>query len=808
MLLDLFSSIWFGVILLTLLFIYCSIGSSGVPTQLWIFDPAAWEYGHVRQWRGIELTEFEWFHWWPFDVLIALICANIIVSTIRRIPFNIINLGVWLIHGGIIVLAIGSVYYFSTKVEGDAPVHRRQVVISVPGMDEPVTMAAVPGNRIAVGRGEDGYLLQISGIDPNWELLSGEDKGKRAYKVSVRVQSKTGEFIRELIANKPEYTQDLIRSNDPMQPFTRAVNVIGKPLVDEALKLTLEYAPQEYFYLMDSRALYLREVGQTEWVQRPIKNLPRYNDYIASRDDVFQDPNDKSLPIYPLRNVDVPPVDPNDPLPDVTFSVSRYLRYAFPDTRRRPAPDGPLDPTVNVRLHTTTGESESYQLMAFHAGANMALRGNLLFVWVDSAAALERLQRREEPAIRWTIPEADIDVVEPITQIASMNPNLEFKPIPGTDYSYRVEKFENNLRIENREVSVAIVRIRTPQRTFDRWVFDDPSLSRDMALAEGLAQHGAQLPLDERIVTQYMPGTHPPAPIMVIAGPGEDDLAVMVTTSTGQPRFTPVKQGDEVPIVAGVQMTIDRYAARTVAETKPFVVPRERRDRNVREHLSIIRLDVPTVGGSTVSRWLQYHNYVFDRPEEVLRRSVYRPEVIRLADGREIEVIFSRARMKLPAPVVLEEFQVDTHIGGFTGRESSIMDWKSLVRFQNEDGTWGELKTVRVNNPVEHNGYWFYQAMWDPPDRGQRFEGDPGSNGLNYTVLGVGNRNGVNIQLWGCCIAVFGMIYAFYVKPVIKRRRQQAVYSRVGAAAHSQPHSLGAEDQAVLANAPQQEAQS
>src|SRR5690606_37968585 len=77
MLLDLFSSIWFGVILLTLLFLYCSIGSSGVPTQLWIFDPAAWEYGHVRQWRGIELTEFEWFHWWPFDVLIALICANI-----------------------------------------------------------------------------------------------------------------------------------------------------------------------------------------------------------------------------------------------------------------------------------------------------------------------------------------------------------------------------------------------------------------------------------------------------------------------------------------------------------------------------------------------------------------------------------------------------------------------------------------------------------------------------------------------------------------------------------------------------------
>jgi len=49
------------------------------------------------------------------------------------------------------------------------------------------------------------------------------------------------------------------------------------------------------------------------------------------------------------------------------------------------------------------------------------------------------------------------------------------------------------------------------------------------------------------------------------------------------------------------------------------------------------------------------------------------------------------------------------------------------------------------------------------------------SAGLNYTVLGVGNRNGVYTQLLGCVIAVAGMIYAFYVKPVIKRRRQEEV---------------------------------
>ena len=85
---------------------------------------------------------------------------------------------------------------------------------------------------------------------------------------------------------------------------------------------------------------------------------------------------------------------------------------------------------------------------------------------------------------------------------------------------------------------------------------------------------------------------------------------------------------------------------------------------------------------------------------------------------------------------------------------------------------------MSVNAPVEHQGYWYFQAQWDPPDE-PRFEGDVSSAGLNYTVLGVGNRNGVYIQLLGCAIAVAGMIYAFYVKPILKQRRRQAAYDRI-----------------------------
>jgi hypothetical protein len=77
-----------------------------------------------------------------------------------------------------------------------------------------------------------------------------------------------------------------------------------------------------------------------------------------------------------------------------------------------------------------------------------------------------------------------------------------------------------------------------------------------------------------------------------------------------------------------------------------------------------------------------------------------------------------------------------------------------------------------VNAPVEHRGLWFFQAQWDPPEPVSAR--DPrGSAGLNYTVLGVGNREGVWTQLAGCVIAVTGMVYAFYVKPILFRRRAE-----------------------------------
>jgi len=162
--------------------------------------------------------------------------------------------------------------------------------------------------------------------------------------------------------------------------------------------------------------------------------------------------------------------------------------------------------------------------------------------------------------------------------------------------------------------------------------------------------------------------------------------------------------------------------------------------------------------------WIPFHGYAITGPEYAMMNSgIYSPTPFALLDGRRFEILFSRERHALPSPVQLDDFIVTTHVGGFEGDTRSIRDWTSKVSFLPPGGQ-PEKQSISSNKPAEHHGYWFFQRTWDPG--GQRFTG-----------LGVGNRNGVYTQLIGCIIAVTGMIYAFYIKPVIRRRRRERVYA-------------------------------
>lgn len=410
--LNLFSSIWLGIALLSLLFVYCSIGSA-VP--------------QIRQLPWIELTEYEWYHWWPFQVLVVLFSLTLTTVTIRRIPFRLVNAGVWTIHTGIILLVAGSFYYFTTKVEGDAPVFRRQVTIELPGLDRPRTLVVIPQTETNVVVGPDVWRFAIQSTNSQWPILSEEDKGKSAYAVNVLVTPPTGQpFVRQLLAGYPQYTEDVLPGKG------RAIKALGRKLVDEKLQLRLELAPQEYFHVQNTWALFSRRIGETDWIERPIQGLPRYHDRIASRDLVLHDPHEP-LTVRPI-DLEAKPLDSKDPLSNVSVHVTGYLRHALPRLQWRDEA-AQWNPVVQLTALTKQDGDHSYELIAFDPTRNKADSGMVQFLWLDDASLVNALPTDARAMLAISTPQLEAPLAIPLTAESVVGRDGPLTPIEKTDYS-------------------------------------------------------------------------------------------------------------------------------------------------------------------------------------------------------------------------------------------------------------------------------------------------------------------------------------------------------------------------------------
>jgi uncharacterized membrane protein len=88
---------------------------------LMLFSGFIAEYKSVtwRRMPGMEMTETQFYAWWPMRLALILFVINMIVATVRRIEFNFKNIGVLSVHTGIVLIAVGSVFYQRFKQEGD-----------------------------------------------------------------------------------------------------------------------------------------------------------------------------------------------------------------------------------------------------------------------------------------------------------------------------------------------------------------------------------------------------------------------------------------------------------------------------------------------------------------------------------------------------------------------------------------------------------------------------------------------------------------------------------------------------------------
>lgn len=740
--LDLLSNIWFGVTLVALIFFYCAIGSAG-PEPVEVLRYRSYNVPHMFRHR-FELTEMEWFSWWPFLIMIGLLVLALITVTLRKIPLRVVNLGVWMIHAGIIIMCVGCVIYFSQKLEGDVAVYRRSALITAPGAEEPVRMPIRPGATATIGEGANAYHVTVSRTNPEYVLLSGPDEGKTTFAAYLDVHSPTDHFTRQILVGYPDKTEDF----RPGQGRT-------KGLIDSSIDIQLDYAPVDHFYVMDTAALYAREVGDDDWTILPIHGLPRYYEHIASRSQVWL-PHGFEVEPSPL-DIRLEATGAGKLPGSITAAVTGFVPFAQLQDRWMPGGDR-LNPVLGLAIDAM-GKTHRFELSAFDPRRN-TLESEAFpihFTWVRTAQELASLAAPSQPRLHVVVPEASVDTYVSISELQAAG-RYE---VPGTAYTLRfVQALPWTLVTEphrGERAFLAMVEVSREDTTFTRsLVHPYAELTQDVDSAG--QRHGTLI--DERIELTYEDPAI--AGMTLAAGPEEDALVAIYRRPDGRVETARPKVGEPFVVSEDVPpLTVDYVHARAEKSRRPALIPPEQRDTKARQAYSMIRVELASASGWTDALWLSFSLYAHPG------RFPYEPRQVVLPNGTRIELLYSREQRLLPTAVALESFELPMYPGAIRER-----DYVSHVRFQDGD-EWGEVEQVRSNQPGEHDGYWFFQSTWDPPDPSR------GYAGMNYTGLGVGTRDGVLVMLAGTVLAIIGMIYAFYIKPIIKRQQRLRVLATV-----------------------------
>ncbi len=122
----------------------------------------------------------------------------------------------------------------------------------------------------------------------------------------------------------------------------------------------------------------------------------------------------------------------------------------------------------------------------------------------------------------------------------------------------------------------------------------------------------------------------------------------------------------------------------------------------------------------------------------------------------------------MPVALHLKNFDMLPYPGGLATGSGMFRDFQSTLVMTDPDGD-SQTQVASLNSPIyyDHGNWIFFQAGYDP-------------DGQSSTI-GVGNRPGVDIMLAGCIMIVSGLLYAFYLKPIVIRRMKQNAIAKAAA---------------------------
>lgn len=309
---------------------------------------------------------------------------------------------------------------------------------------------------------------------------------------------------------------------------------------------------------------------------------------------------------------------------------------------------------------------------------------------------------------------------------------------------------------EGVEPTVAVVRIAAPGGSVrQRWIFhpyvqltqdftDDSEAGRPRRLAPG----------DDLILT-YLDASHDRFFIFQPDPESFERTLLLARRAGGQAELRPLVlgQGAELIQVNGhsLELIVDRFIRCARPELVGVPVPPAERDpkeegtyRHALLGVSLLYSDSP--GRAWSGRvWLPHVLYAEEAQDGA------GPVRVEVPGYGGIELVFGRLRRDLPVSLGMKDFELVTYPG------SDIpMDYRSTLLVTDSSGK-EEILVTRLNHPVVRSGYKFSQSGWDPENQA-------------FTILGVGNNPGVNLIASGALLTFLGIPFAFYLKPLLKKR--------------------------------------
>lgn len=206
-----------------------------------------------------------------------------------------------------------------------------------------------------------------------------------------------------------------------------------------------------------------------------------------------------------------------------------------------------------------------------------------------------------------------------------------------------------------------------------------------------------------------------------------------------------------VPYVATMQNTL---APDGTARFEPVLEPRgsRRADLSARS-ASAIHVEITGRGeyaGWSETQWCRFNSYP-DVDSQPIHVHVPGTNAI-------WELLYSRAPGNLGATLAGRMLSV-TYFPGRRGIES----YRSDFTVQDAEHGAPYEAVVSTNQTLKAGRWTLYQS------------GYSGQDHWSYTILGVGNRNGIWVMNVGWVVTTIGCLYAFYLKPVLRRRSKAPV---------------------------------